>query len=71
MVLKTTLAQADHQPFPPQQQHKIVALAKIIEFIENYNEHIAKPYGWTYTGKPLAAEKDAASLLSMRDGTAQ
>ncbi len=33
---------------------------KIIKFIENYNEHLAKPYKWTYTGKPLAAEKNVA-----------
>ena len=33
---------------------------KIIRFIEYYNEHLAKPYKWTYTGKPLAAEKKVA-----------
>jgi transposase len=33
---------------------------KIIEFIEYYNEYLAKPYKWTYTGKPLAAEKKVA-----------
>jgi len=33
---------------------------KVIEFIEYYNEYLAKPYKWTYTGKPLAAEKEAA-----------
>ncbi len=33
---------------------------KIIRFIEYYNEYLAKPYKWTYTGKPLAAEKRAA-----------
>jgi transposase len=33
---------------------------KIIEFIEYYNEYLAKPYKWTYTGKPLAAEKKIA-----------
>ena len=33
---------------------------KIIQFIEYYNESLAKPYNWTYTGKPLAAEKKAA-----------
>ena len=27
---------------------------KIIEFITYYNEVLAKPYKWTYTGKPLA-----------------
>ena len=26
---------------------------KIIAFLEHYNEHLAKPYRWTYTGKPL------------------
>ena len=33
---------------------------KIIRFIEYYNEYLAKPYKWTYTGKPLAAEKKVA-----------
>jgi transposase len=33
---------------------------KIIRFIEYYNEHLAKPYKWTYTGKPLAAGKKVA-----------
>lgn len=33
---------------------------KIIEFIGYYNEYLAKPYKWTYTGKPLAVEKKAA-----------
>jgi len=33
---------------------------KIIEFIEYYNEYLAKPYKWTYTGKPLAVQKKAA-----------
>ena len=33
---------------------------KIIEFIEYYNEHLAKPYKWTYSGKPLAVERKAA-----------
>jgi len=33
---------------------------KIIEFIEYYNEYLAKPYKWTYTGRPLAVEKKAA-----------
>jgi len=33
---------------------------KIIEFIEYYNECLAKPYKWTYTGKPLAVEKKVA-----------
>jgi hypothetical protein len=33
---------------------------KIIEFIEYYNEYLAKPYKWTYTGKQLAVEKKAA-----------
>ena len=27
---------------------------KIIEFIKYYNKSLAKPYKWTYTGKPLA-----------------
>jgi len=27
---------------------------KIIEFIQYYNHTLAKPYQWTYTGKPLA-----------------
>lgn len=33
---------------------------KIIEFIDYYNEYLSKPYKWTYTGKPLAAEKKVA-----------
>jgi transposase len=33
---------------------------KIIKFIEYYNKYLAKPCKWTYTGKPLAAEKKAA-----------
>lgn len=33
---------------------------KIIEFIEYYNKYLARPYQWTYTGKPLAAHKKAA-----------
>lgn len=33
---------------------------KIIEFIEYYDEYLAKPYRWTYTGKPLAAHKGIA-----------
>ena len=33
---------------------------KIIAFIEYYDAYLAKPYQWTYTGKPLAAEKKAA-----------
>lgn len=33
---------------------------KIIAFMEYYNTYLAKPYQWTYTGKPLAAEKKAA-----------
>ena len=33
---------------------------KIIEFIEYYDEYLAAPYKWTYTGKPLAVEKRAA-----------
>jgi transposase len=33
---------------------------KIIEFIEYYDEFLAHPYRWTYTGKPLAANEKAA-----------
>jgi len=33
---------------------------KIIAFIEYYDAYLAKPYQWTYTGKPLAAGKKAA-----------
>lgn len=33
---------------------------KVIAFIEYYDAHLAKPYQWTYTGKPLAVEKKAA-----------
>jgi transposase len=34
--------------------------AKIIEFIQYYDEYLAHPYRWTYTGKPLAADEKAA-----------
>ena len=33
---------------------------KIIKFIEYYNRYLAKPYRWTYTGKPLAAARQVA-----------
>ena len=33
---------------------------KIIEFVAYYDEHWAHPYRWTYTGKPLAANEEAA-----------
>ena len=33
---------------------------KIIEFIRYYDESLAHPYRWTYTGKPLAANEHAA-----------
>jgi hypothetical protein len=33
---------------------------KIIEFIQYCDEYLAHPYLWTYTGKPLAANEDAA-----------
>jgi transposase len=33
---------------------------RIIEFIEYYDEYLAHPYRWTYTGKPLAANENAA-----------
>lgn len=33
---------------------------KIMEFIEYHNEYLAKPYAWTYTGKPLAANRKVA-----------
>ncbi len=33
---------------------------KIIAFIDYYNAHLARPYAWTYTGKPLATNKKAA-----------
>ena len=33
---------------------------KIIEFIAYYNTYLAKAYNWTYTGKPLAADRKAA-----------
>ena len=33
---------------------------KIIQFIDYHNAYLAKPYQWTYTGKPLAAHKEAA-----------
>ena len=33
---------------------------KIMEFIEYHNEYLARPYAWTYTGKPLATSKKVA-----------
>jgi len=33
---------------------------KIIEFIEYHNAYLAKPYAWTYTGKPLATNRKVA-----------
>ena len=33
---------------------------KIIAFIKYHNAHLAKPYAWTYTGKPLATNKKVA-----------
>jgi hypothetical protein len=33
---------------------------KIMEFIEYHNEYLAKPYAWTYTGKPLATNRKVA-----------
>ncbi len=33
---------------------------KIIEFVEYYDECLAHPYRWTYTGKPLAADEKVA-----------
>jgi transposase len=33
---------------------------KIIEFIKYHNEYLARPYAWTYTGKPLAKNRKAA-----------
>jgi transposase len=33
---------------------------KIIEFIQYYDECLAHPYRWTYTGKPLAANEKVA-----------
>jgi transposase len=33
---------------------------KIIEFIEYHNKYLAKPYAWTYTGKPLAMNRKVA-----------
>jgi len=33
---------------------------KIIEFIEYHNGYLAKPYAWTYTGKPLAINRKVA-----------
>jgi hypothetical protein len=29
--------------------------AKILRFIAYFNETLAKPFRWTYAGKPLAA----------------
>jgi transposase len=33
---------------------------KIMEFIEYHNKYLAKPYAWTYTGKPLATNRNVA-----------
>ena len=33
---------------------------KIIKFIQYYDENLAHPYRWTYTGKPLASNEQAA-----------
>lgn len=33
---------------------------KILAFIDYHNAYLARPYKWTYTGKPLAAETRAA-----------
>jgi len=33
---------------------------KIIKFIEYHNEHFARPYAWTYIGKPLAMSRKVA-----------
>lgn len=33
---------------------------KIMKFIEYHNEYLARPYGWSYTGKPLAANRRVA-----------
>lgn len=33
---------------------------KIIEFIEYHNKYLARPYAWTYTGKPLATNRKVA-----------
>jgi transposase len=33
---------------------------KIIKFVQYYDEYLAHPYRWTYTGKPLAANVHAA-----------
>jgi hypothetical protein len=29
--------------------------AKILEFVEYFNRTMAKPFKWTYTGKPLVS----------------
>lgn len=28
---------------------------RLLDFIDDFNRIMVKPYGWTYTGKPLAA----------------
>jgi len=33
---------------------------KILEFIDYHNEYLARPYAWTYTGKPLATNREVA-----------
>jgi len=35
---------------------------KILAFIDYHDVHLAKPYQWTYTGKPLVAEAKVVSL---------
>jgi hypothetical protein len=33
---------------------------KIMEFIDYHNKYLARPYAWTYTGKPLATNRKVA-----------
>ena len=33
---------------------------KILEFIDYHNKYLARPYAWTYTGKPLATNRKVA-----------
>ena len=33
--------------------------ARVLAFIQHYNQHWARPYGWTFTGRPLDAQQQA------------
>ena len=41
---------------------------RVLAFIEYYNEHWAKPYRWTHTGRPLDAKTASPPLRVGREG---